>query len=169
MNIFSQTSTRIYASSLPYEGSETCPCRSTAPNILPFLEGEIPSGGSRCVCNGGDASLLGWTIVRSLLVVSAWSPFSESVVRFPHFLDDWPILYIDLEFRMNKWLQGISNLQKELILIILGWTAIFLKGSFSCKRGFSLLNFERGLKKTMGCLILKLYVVIILYWRMLQC
>ena len=39
----------------------------------------------------------------------------------------------------------------------------FFEGSFSCKRGFSLLNFERGLKKTMGCLILKLYVVIILY------
>ena len=38
-----------------------------------------------------------------------------------------------------------------------------IKGSFSCKRGFSLLNFERGLKKTMGCLILKLHVVIILY------
>ena len=39
-----------------------------------------------------------------------------------------------------------------------------VKGSFSCKRDFSLLNFERGLKKkTMGCLILKLYVVIILY------
>ena len=38
-----------------------------------------------------------------------------------------------------------------------------IKGSFSCKRGFSLLNFERGLKKNMGCLILKLYVVIILY------
>ena len=37
------------------------------------------------------------------------------------------------------------------------------KESFSCKWGFSLLNFERGLKKTMGCLILKLYVVIILY------
>ena len=29
--------------------------------------------------------------------------------------------------------------------------------------GFSLLNFDRGLKKTMGYLILKLYVVIILY------
>ena len=39
-----------------------------------------------------------------------------------------------------------------------------IKGSFSCKRRFSLLNFERGLKKkTMGCLILKLYIVIILY------
>ena len=37
------------------------------------------------------------------------------------------------------------------------------KRSFSCKRGFSLLNFERGLKKTMGYLILKLYIVIILY------
>ena len=37
------------------------------------------------------------------------------------------------------------------------------KGSFSCKRDFSLLNFECGLKKTMGCLIFKLYVVIILY------
>ena len=39
----------------------------------------------------------------------------------------------------------------------------WIKGSFSCKRGFSFLNFERGLKKTMGCLILKLYVIIILY------
>ena len=44
-----------------------------------------------------------------------------------------------------------------------------IKGSFSCKRGLSLLNFERGLKKTMGCLILKLYVVVILYQRLLQC
>ena len=26
----------------------------------------------------------------------------------------------------------------------------FFKGSFSCKRGFSLLNFERGLKKNYG-------------------
>ena len=35
MNIFSRTSTRIYGSSLiPYDGSETCSCRSiTAPDI----------------------------------------------------------------------------------------------------------------------------------------
>ena len=38
-----------------------------------------------------------------------------------------------------------------------------IKGSFSCKRGFLLLNFERGLKKNYGLPILKLYVVIILY------
>ena len=63
----------------------------------------------------------------------------------------WQVLIIFFGSLMYYLVHTISN------------NCCVLKGSFSCKRGFSLLNFERGLKKTMGCLILKLYVVIIRY------
>ena len=43
--------------------------------------------------------------------------------------------------RRNQWI-----VSKERIFS----RKLNIKGSFSCKRGFSLLNFERGLKKNYG-------------------
>ena len=51
--------------------------------------------------------------------------------------------------RRPRYLEKFSSIHLFYTPLVFVWTRM-IKGSFSCKRGFSLLNFERGLKKNYG-------------------
>ena len=75
MNIFSQTSTRIYRS-FPYDGSETSPVSS--PNLPSFLKENL-------LCRSCDALMVHPSMDKQLS-----NPVPCLCIgRFPHFLDGW--------------------------------------------------------------------------------
>ena len=133
----------------------------------------IPNDHSRPIDReGGVGYGSSWACIRSQSrkwhsATSANEKYEGFGTRFPASLKLAYFLFTSFTLcRFNLLLYNVtlhSVLSTYAILLNCLFLFVFIKGSFSCKRGFSLLNFERGLKKTMGCLILKLYVVIILY------